>query len=146
MKKQLRFPQGFWWGAASSGPQTEGQFDKAHENVMDYWFRTAPEAFFNGVGPDVASDFYHTYPEDFRLMKEIGFNSFRTSIQWSRLIKDFETGEADPKAVEFYNAVIEEAKKNDIELVLNLHHFDMPVELLQQYGGWESKYVVDLFV
>ena len=43
MKKQLSFPQGFWWGAASSGPQTEGQFDKAHENVMDYWFRTAPE-------------------------------------------------------------------------------------------------------
>ena len=57
MKKQLRFPQGFWWGAASSGPQTEGQFDKAHENVMDYWFRTDPEDFFNGVGPDVASDF-----------------------------------------------------------------------------------------
>ena len=53
MKKQLSFPQGFWWGAASSGPQTEGQFDKAHENVMDYWFRTDPEAFFNGVGPDV---------------------------------------------------------------------------------------------
>ena len=48
--------------------------------------------------------------------------------------------------MEFYNAVIEEAKKNDIELVLNLHHFDMPVELLQKYGGWESKYVVDLFV
>ena len=62
-------------------------------------------------------------------MKEIGFNSFRTSIQWSRLIKDFETGEADPKAMEFYNAVIEEAKKNDIELVLNLHHFDLPVEI-----------------
>ena len=50
-------------------------------------------------------------------MKEIGFNSFRTSIQWSRLIKDFETGEADPKAVEFYNAVIEEAKKT----ILNLY-------------------------
>ena len=61
-------------------------------------------------------------------------------------MKDFETGKADERAVEFYRNVIQEAKKHGITLVLNLHHFDMPIDLLKKYGGWESKYVVDLFV
>lgn len=142
----ISFPKDFWWGAASSGPQSEGTFDKKHENVMDHWFHEKPEDFFDGVGPDVASDFYHRYKEDFDLMKQCGFNSFRTSIQWSRLMLDFETFEVDEKAVEFYRNMIQEAKKRDIELVINLHHFDMPVELLEKYGGWESKKVVNLFV
>lgn len=146
MIKQITFPKGFWWGAASSGPQSEGNFFKAHENVMDYWFKANPEDFFDGVGPDIASDFYHHYKEDYTLMKKIGFNSFRTSIQWSRFINNLETGEPDPKGVEFYRNIIQEAKKQGIELVLNLHHFDIPIELLKKYGGWQSKHVVDLFV
>lgn len=146
MEKEIRFPKGFWWGAASSGPQSEGTFEKANENVMDYWFRENPEDFFEGVGPTVASDFYHRYAKDLHLMKQIGFNSFRTSIQWSRLIKNLETGEPDEKGINFYKNLIQEAKKEGIELILNLHHFDMPVELLQKYGGWESKHVIDLFV
>ena len=42
------------------------------------------------------------------MMKEIGLNSVRTSIQWTRLMKDFETGETDADGVRFYNAVIDE--------------------------------------
>lgn len=146
MSKEVKFAEDFWWGAAMSGPQMEGTFDKAHENVMDYWYRTQKEDFFDGVGPEVSTDFYHQYKEDIKMMKSIGMNSFRTSIQWSRLIKDLETGEPDEKAVEFYNNVIEECKKNDMILVMNLHHFDIPIDLLKKYGGWESKHVVDLFV
>ena len=146
MSEFISFPPSFWWGAATSGPQSEGEYRKPHQNVMDYWFDHNPEDFFHGVGPTVASDFYHTYAEDFRLMKQIGMNSFRTSIQWSRLIKDLETGEVDEDAVNYYNCVIDEAKHNGIELVLNLHHFDLPIELYEKYGGWESKHVVDLFV
>lgn len=146
MEHTLKFPKDFWWGAASSGPQTEGWCDKPHENVMDYWYRTRRKDFFDGVGPDVASDFYHKYPQDFAMMKECGMNSFRTSIQWSRLIKDLETGEPDPRGVEFYRNMIEAAKENGIRLVFNLHHFDLPIELFFKYGGWESRHVVDLFV
>lgn len=86
-----KFPEGFWWGAATSSPQSEGRFHKAHRNVFDYWYDTDPKAFFNEVGPHVASNFYNDYEDDIRLMKETGLNSVRTSIQWSRLIKDFET-------------------------------------------------------
>ena len=140
-----KFPEGFWWGAATSGPQSEGRFHKAHRNVFDYWYDTDPKAFFNEVGPNVASNFYNDYEADIRLMKETGLNSVRTSIQWSRLIKDFETGETDPEAVSFYNHVIDAFLKNGIRPILNLHHFDLPVELYKKYGGWTSKHVVDLF-
>lgn len=139
------FPEGFWWGAATSGPQSEGRFHKAHRNLFDYWYDTDPKAFFNGIGPNMASNFYNDFPEDIRMMKEIGLNSVRTSIQWSRLIRDFETGETDPDGVRFYNEVIDSFVKNGICPILNLHHFDLPYELYQQYGGWTSKHVVDLF-
>lgn len=140
-----QFPKGFWWGAATSGPQSEGRFHKAHRNVFDYWYDTDPKAFFDEVGPNVASNFYNDYEDDIRQMKEVGLNSVRTSIQWSRLIKDFETGETDPEAVHFYNNVIDAFLKNGIRPILNLHHFDLPVELYEKYGGWTSKHVVDLF-
>lgn len=88
---KYEFPKNFWWGAATSGPQAEGNFNKPHKNMFDYWYEIEPRAFFDKVGPEVTSDFYHTYKEDLAMMKSLGFNSFRTSIQWSRLIDDLET-------------------------------------------------------
>lgn len=139
------FPENFWWGAATSGPQSEGRFNKKHDNIFDYWFDTQPELFHNGVGPDIASNFYNSYREDLAMLKEIGLNSFRTSIQWTRLIKDFETGEPDEDGVRFYNDLIDQCLANGIDIIMNLHHFDLPVELYDKYGGWESKHVVELF-
>lgn len=146
MQNKYTFPKDFWWGSATSGPQTEGDFNKCHENIFDYWFKIKPNIFYNKVGPNIASNFYHTYKEDIALLREIGLTSFRTSIQWTRLIKDLETGEACEEGVKFYNNVIDECIKNNIIPVMNLHHFDLPVELYHKYGGWESKHVVDLFV
>lgn len=139
------FPENFWWGAATSGPQSEGRFNKKHDNVFDHWFDINPELFHNGIGPNIASNFYNSYKEDLVMLKEIGLNSFRTSIQWTRLIKDFETGEPDEDGVRFYNGVIDECLANGIDIIMNLHHFDLPVELYDKYGGWESKHVVELF-
>ncbi len=146
MNQFITFPKNFWWGAATSGPQSEGTFEKKHLNIMDYWHTVSPEDFFDQVGPETASDFYHHVDEDLEMLKSIGFNSFRTSIQWTRMIKDFETGEVDPQGVAFYKHVIQKCKELDIKLILNLHHFDLPIELMQKYGGWHNKKVVDLFV
>ncbi|MGL5069483.1 MAG: glycoside hydrolase family 1 protein [Sarcina sp.] len=140
------FPENFWWGAATSGPQSEGTFNKANKNVFDHWFEVSKETFHNGVGPCVASNFYNSYKEDIKMLKGIGLNSYRTSIQWSRLIKDLETGEVCEDGVRFYNDVIDESIENGLEVVMNLHHFDLPVELYDKYSGWESRKVVDLFV
>lgn len=144
MAKQ--FNHDFWWGAATSGPQSEGRFQKKHANVFDYWYEIEPEAFYDQVGPDTASNFYHSFKEDIALMKEIGLNSVRTSIQWTRLIDDFETGAVNPDGERFYNEVIDAFLAAGIRPIMNLHHFDLPVALYHKYGGWESKKVVDLYV
>ncbi len=141
----LNFPEGFLWGAAASGPQTEGYNGKPHDSIMDHWYRAAPQDFFDEVGPDAANDFVHRYRQDLARMKELGFNSFRTSIQWTRLIRNLETGEPDPDGVSFYRALIDTAAEFGIELILNLHHFDLPEELLVQYGGWTSRHTAECF-
>lgn len=141
-----KFPKGFFWGAAASGPQTEGNTNKINSSIWDLWFEKSPEKFYNNIGPNIVCNTYNRFKEDVKLMKDINFNSFRTSIQWSRLIKDFYTGEVDPDAVRFYNEYIDEMIKNGIEPIINLYHFDMPAQLQEELGGWESKKTTDLFV
>ena len=141
-----RFPKNFWWGSAASGPQTEGaaNMDGRKPSIWDYWYSSQPECFHNGVGPEKTSNFYHMFKEDIQLMKETGHTSFRTSIQWSRLIPDG-VGEVNEKAVTFYNQVIDELLVNGIEPFINLYHFDMPM-CMQEKGGWESREVIDAYV
>lgn len=142
-----QFPENFWWGSAASGPQTEGVFagDNKEQSIWDFWYDAAPQKFFNQVGPDKTSQFYQKYKEDIALMKATGHNSFRTSIQWSRLMANPLTGEVNQTAVAFYNQVIDELIAHHIEPFINLYHFDMPL-VLQAKGGWENRDVVELYV
>lgn len=142
---QYKFPDGFWWGSAASGPQTEGRIpgDGKGENIFDYWYEKEPEKFFDRVGPDKASQVYTKYKEDVQLMKQTGHNTFRTSIQWSRLIPEG-TGEVNPKAVEFYRDYFQELLDNGIEPFINLYHFDMPMSL-QNEGGWLNRKTVEAY-
>ncbi|WP_117168257.1 glycoside hydrolase family 1 protein [Paraliobacillus sediminis] len=146
MTVEYKFPEGFWWGSAASATQTEGADKEGGKgkNIWDHWYETEPNRFFEGVGPETTSDFYHRYKEDIKNMKEIGHNTFRMSISWARLIPGGE-GQVNQEAVTFYNNVIDEFLANDIEPFVNLFHFDMPLEL-QEKGGWENREVVDAFV
>ncbi|MGR5144611.1 glycoside hydrolase family 1 protein [Photobacterium sp. DNB23_23_1] len=139
------FPKGFWWGSATSGPQSEGAAlqDGRSESIWDLWYREQPDRFHNELGPEDTSTFYDNYKNDIQLMQELKHNSFRTSIQWSRLIPDGD-GEVNPKAVEFYGSVIDELLEKGIEPFINLYHFDMPV-CMQEKGGWENRYVVNAY-
>lgn len=141
-----QFPAGFWWGSAASGPQTEGvvEGDGKGASIWDYWYQQEPEKFFNGVGPEKTSQVYTRYQEDIQLMKETGHTTFRTSIQWSRLFPQGK-GEVNQKAVDFYNAYIDELIANGIEPFMNLYHFDMPMAL-QEKGGWLNRETVDAYV
>lgn len=145
MSLQYRFPEGFWWGSATSATQIEGAAKEGGkgQNIWDYWYQIEPHRFFDHVGPETTSDFYHLYKEDIKLMREIGHNTFRFSISWSRLIPGGR-GEVNKEAVVFYNNVINELIANNIEPFINLYHFDMPLEL-QHEGGWENREVVDAY-
>jgi len=140
----IRFPDSFYFGAAASGPQTEGAAGRKGRHIMDVWFQKEPQAFHGGIGPSVTSDFFHHYKEDIALMRSLNLDSYRTSIVWSRLIPGGE-GRPDPDAVSFYNDVFDEMNRAGVRPFVNLFHFDMPAEL-QERGGWENRAVVDAYV
>ena len=145
MKIAYKFPEKFLWGSASSGPQTEGGAGEGGRkpSIWDHWYDINPDRFHNKIGPKNTSNFYHQYKEDIGLMKKTGHNSFRTSIQWSRLIPDG-IGKVNLDAVDFYNNVIDELISQNIEPFMNLYHFDMPLSM-QMIGGWENRDVVDAY-
>ncbi len=142
---QYKFKSGFLWGASSSGVQSEGITNKANQSIWEYWFEKEPDRFYKKLSNFVACDTYNRYEEDVRLMQDIKMNSFRTSIQWSRLIKDLEKGTVDEDAVRFYTNYFKAIKAAKIHLVINLYHFDMPAKLELKYGGFLDKKVVDLY-
>ncbi|GAB6099954.1 6-phospho-beta-glucosidase GmuD [Halanaerocella petrolearia] len=137
---KYEFPEDFWWGAGSAAIQFEGASDKRGKTTWDKWYELEPNRFFDGVGPETTCDFYSRYEEDIAMMKELNFNSFRTSISWARLFPEG-FGEVNQEAVNFYNNVIDELIANDIEPVICLFHFDMPMSMMD-LGGWESREVV----
>jgi len=141
----IKFKDNFYFGTASSGTQSEGSKNKTNDSIWDHWYSIDPDAFFDKVGPELTSEVYDKYLEDIELMKSIGLNSFRTGIQWSRLIKDYDTCEVDEDAKNFYNNYINALISAGIEPFITLFHFDMPLEM-QKRGGWESKEVVELYV
>ncbi len=140
----IKFDKNFWWGTATSGPQSEGSFNKNKLSIMDYWYLTKPEDFHNYVGPLTASNVYYKYLNDVEIMSYLKLNSFRTSIQWSRLITNFETNEISEDAIRFYRSYFKKLKEKNIKTIVNLFHFDMPIEL-QNIGGFENKLVVKKF-
>ncbi|MFM5509603.1 glycoside hydrolase family 1 protein [Aeromonas rivipollensis] len=139
---QYRFPEQFWWGSASSAAQAEGaslQGGKA-PTIWDHWFEQSPNRFHQQIGPAQTSGFYEHFRDDIRLLKQLGHNSFRTSIAWSRLIPAGR-GEPNPEAVAFYDAMLDELKAEGIEPFICMFHFDMPMSM-QALGGWESREVI----
>lgn len=93
-----------------------------------------------------ATDFYHHYKEDIALMAEMGFRTFRMSISWPRIFPDLESEIPNEEGLKFYDDVFEELKKYNIEPLVTLSHFEIPVDLVTRYGGWENRKAVDLFV
>ncbi|MCL9780045.1 glycoside hydrolase family 1 protein [Vibrio sp. S4M6] len=142
---KYQFPKNFYWGSAASSTQTEGAaFSSGKgESIWDHWFKHEPNRFHNGISSTEASTFYCNYQADIQLMKDIGHNSFRTSISWSRLIPNG-VGSVNQEAVEFYSNVIDEQIKQGIQPFICLFHFDMPLSM-QQIGGFENREVLDAY-
>ncbi len=93
-----------------------------------------------------ATDFYHHYKEDIALMAEMGFRTFRMSISWPRIYPNLESETPNEEGLKFYDDVFDELRKYNIEPLVTLSHFEIPVELITKYGGWKNRKAVDLFV
>ncbi|MGX6979744.1 glycoside hydrolase family 1 protein [Vagococcus elongatus] len=140
----LKFPNDFFWGAAASAPQTEGySLSKGKSpSTWDQWFKLSPEKFYQNQGPTDTSNTYELYGEDIQRMAEMGMNSYRTSISWSRLLPDGRS--VNTEAVSFYRAYFNNLNANGVEPIINLFHFDMPWWLMEK-GGWETRESVEAF-
>ncbi len=138
-RKVKDFPEGFLWGASSSAFQIEGAAyeDGKGLSVMDVR-KVKPTV----CDYSVASDHYHRYKEDIALMKEMGLKAYRFSIAWTRIFPNG-NGEVNQKGIDFYNDLINELKKNDIEPIVTIYHFEYPQGLVDQYGGWIDRRSID---
>lgn len=139
-----KLPNDFFLGAAMSGPQTEGAWQRFGkiENLWDTWSNECIEAFWNRVGSYGGNDFTSRHVEDFRLLRSLGLDSVRTSIQWSRLMDA--NGRLNLNGARYYHDMFVAARDTGIELFVNLYHFDMPSYLFFR-GGWESREVIEAF-
>ncbi|MHC5248948.1 glycoside hydrolase family 1 protein [Enterococcus sp. LJL120] len=110
-----------------------------------------PEGAVGYIDPDlyypshVATDFYHHYKEDIALFAEMGFKCFRLSINWSRICPKG-TDEVNEEGLAFYDAVFDELKKHNIEPVVTINHFDIPMYLADNLDGWSNRKVIDYFL
>lgn len=147
-KIKMAIPADFILGAAASAWQTEGWSGKkeGQDSWPDAWYKADRHVWHNGYGPAVATDFYHRYREDVALMKQAGLTHYRTSINWSRFFTDYETGAVDEDYAAYYDNLIDEMRRANITPMLCLEHYELPIILLEKYGGWGSKHVVELFV
>ncbi|CAH0346474.1 glycoside hydrolase family 1 protein [Bacillus sp. CECT 9360] len=140
-KKLNVIPDGFLWGGAVTSFQTEGAWNEGGKGPSIVDARPVPEGFSDWT---VAIDFYHRYKEDIALFKELGLNTYRTSISWSRIFPDGE-GAANEEGLKFYDDLFDELLANGIQPVITLYHFDVPLALAEKYNGFASRKVVDLF-
>ncbi|PRX99452.1 GH1 family beta-glucosidase [Allonocardiopsis opalescens] len=130
-----RFPEGFWWGAATSAFQVEGAAAEGGRSpsIWDAFVRR-PGAVADGATAETACDHYHRYAEDVALMAELGLSAYRFSTAWTR-VQPGGSGPANPEGLDFYERLTDALLERGIAPVLTLFHWDLPQEL-QERGGW----------
>ena len=138
----MGFKKGFLWGGSVSSMQTEGAYNLGGRGTSIYDVRT--------IDPKLSDwkdgiDYYHRYKEDHSLYQEMSINAIRTCLSWSRVIPDGE-GEINQEGLKFYDDIVDDMISKGIEPIFCLYHFDMPLALMEKYGGWQSRKVLDAFV
>jgi beta-glucosidase len=139
-----QFPPGFVWGTATSAYQIEGATTVGGRG-RSIWdsFCAVPGAVRNGDTGDIACDFYHRYPADIAIMRELGIDTFRFSIAWPRVIPDGR-GRVESRGLDFYDRLVDALLSAGIRPLVNLYHWDLP-QSLEDAGGWVRRETADAF-
>jgi len=159
---QLRFPEHFLWGASSSAHQIEGgnhnqwsvwelehakilaETSKYQANYLPKWDAikaeaTNPENYVSGR----ATDHYNRYEQDFALLKKLNMNTWRFSLEWSRIQP--EEGAWNPEAIEHYRVYLKKLNAIGVEPMITLWHWTMPVWFTDK-GGFEKRSNIKYFL
>ncbi|MEW9049977.1 MAG: family 1 glycosylhydrolase [Neobacillus sp.] len=133
----MKYPKSFLWGTATSAYQVEG-----NNNKSDMWAEEYSEGSpYRDYSGD-AVDHYNRYKQDIELMASLGLNSYRFSIEWSRI--EPEQGVFSQVELNHYRDVIKVCYDNKITPVVTMMHFTSP-RWLMKMGGWKNPKTGDLF-
>lgn len=160
MSNNTGFPKDFLWGGALAANQVEGGYLEGGKGLTTVDLMPAGEerqaiskGYISSFTPrddlfypsHEAIDFYHRFKEDIALFAEMGFKALRVSIAWSRIFPTGEEEQPNEEGLKFYDELFDELLKYNIEPVVTLCHFDVPVALVEKYGSWKSREMVYLF-
>ena len=156
----MGFPKDFLWGGATAANQCEGGFDKggrglANVDITPHGKNRFPvmlgldhsldfhEGEFYPAKEGI--DFYTHYKEDIQLFGEMGFKTYRMSLAWSRIFPNGDELEPNEEVLKFYEDVFKECHKYGIEPLVTITHFDCPIHLIKEYGGWKNRKLIEFY-
>lgn len=153
----MNLDKNFLWGGSIAAHQCEGAFNEAGKGLGLMDLVTVGTA---NQGREIHSklskgtyypshqgiDFYHHYKEDIALFSEMGFKALRISIDWSRIYPKGDEKYPNQLGIDFYKSVIDELLKHNIEPIVTLYHFEMPIHLVKEYGSWTNREVIDFYL
>nr|XP_043608969.1 beta-glucosidase 12-like [Erigeron canadensis] len=142
------FPDDFTFGSASSSFQNEGgaNDDGRAPSIWDTFTKKHPDKIADHSNAATATDSYHRYKEDVKMLRQMGMDAYRFSISWSRVIPLGRLSSGlNEHGIAYYNKLINELISNDIEPFVTLFHWDLPQALEDEYGGFLSSRIVDDF-
>lgn len=156
----MSFPEKFLWGGATAANQCEGAYNVDGRGLANVDVCPAGKDRFTVclgkmkmTAPDMdhyypamdGIDMYHRYKEDIALFGEMGFKTYRMSIAWSRIFPNGDEKEPNEKGLQYYENVFRECHKYGIEPLVTITHFDCPMYLITEYGGWKNRKLIEFY-
>ena len=157
MNNLNKFPENFLWGGAVAANQCEGAWNVGGKgistsDVATGGSRDKAREYTDGIiegkyyPSHEAIDFYHRFEGDIALFAEMGFKCFRTSIAWTRIFPNGDENEPNEEGLKYYDRLFDECLKYGIEPVITISHYEMPYALVEKYGAWRNRKLVDFYV
>jgi beta-glucosidase len=141
---ETTLPPSFRFGVATAAYQIEGAWneDGRGPSIWDTFSQT-PGKVRNDIPGDIACDHYHRYRDDVALMRDLGLDTYRMSLSWSRILPEG-VGRVNQAGIDFYDRLLDEVLAAGIDPNVTLYHWDLP-QALEDRGGWANRDVADWF-
>lgn len=155
------FKKDFLWGGATAANQLEGAYQADGKGLsvadtmpggkqriqvigsseFDWEIDEEKYVYPNHRG----IDHYDRFREDIALFAEMGFKCYRFSIAWSRIFPKGDEQQPNEAGLKFYDDLIDECLKYNIEPVITISHYEMPLHLAKEYGGWKNRQLITFY-
>lgn len=146
--RRSNFSKDFVFGSSSSSYQYEGaafMYGKG-PSIWDTYTHQHPERIADRSNGDIAVDQYHRYKEDVAIMKQIGFDGYKISISWPRILpKGKLSGGVNQEGIQYYNNLFNELLANGVQPFVTLFHWELPQTLQDEYQGFLSDQIINDF-